>query len=134
MNLHRVGLSEFQMALYFARVTDSRVREFTSDPNELKGTGRFWLNDDETAGYGITWHGEFIALFNIGTPGKGKELVESAIRNGARLLDCFDGYLPTLYRSHGFVEFARVANWTPGGPDVVYMALPAFLPTAHKVA
>jgi hypothetical protein len=50
-------------------------------------------------------------------------LVVDAIDAGARSLDCFDGYLPTLYARHGFAETHRVANWPPDGPDVVYMRL-----------
>ncbi|MGW4158714.1 hypothetical protein [Streptomyces sp. NPDC004788] len=52
-------------------------------------------------------------------------LVRAAIAHGAHLLDCFDGFLPTYYRGFGFVETERIPNWTPGQPDVVFMALPA---------
>lgn len=56
-------------------------------------------------------------------PGRGDLLVSDAVRRaGADTLDCFDGYLPTLYARHGFRETRRETNWTPGGPDVVYMA------------
>jgi hypothetical protein len=54
--------------------------------------------------------------------GRGDALVSDAIARGAKHLNCFDGYLPTLYARHGFVEVRREPNWTEGGPDIVYMA------------
>jgi hypothetical protein len=42
---------------------------------------------------------------------------------GASKLDCFDGFLPEYYKQFGFLETERVANWTAGEPDVVFMSL-----------
>lgn len=39
--------------------------------------------------------------------GIGKELIKSAIRNGACYLDHFDGFLTSLYQSMGFEEYNR---------------------------
>lgn len=53
--------------------------------------------------------------------GMGDALVSAAVSVGATHLDCFDGYLPTLYARHGFIDYKRESNWTAGAPDVVYM-------------
>lgn len=37
----------------------------------------------------------------------GKELIQSAIKNGGCYLDHFDGFLSNLYSSLGFVEYKR---------------------------
>ena len=51
-------------------------------------------------------------------------MVEDAIElDGVQYLDCFDGFLPSYYEKFGFVEYKREANWTEGGPDVVYMRM-----------
>lgn len=67
--------------------------------------------------------GELTGLFSC-FKGHGKQLVFSALLNGACKLDCFDGYLTSFYSSFGFEEVDRQANWTEGQPDVVYMAYP----------
>lgn len=40
-------------------------------------------------------------------PKIGHELMTSAIKNGGRYLDHFDGYLTSLYDGVGFVEYKR---------------------------
>lgn len=71
----------------------------------------------------MTSEGVLIGVFSL-VRGRGDALVAGAVAHGARHLDCFDGYLPTLYARHGFAESHRESNWTPGGPDVVYMTRP----------
>lgn len=69
-----------------------------------------------------------------GIGGIGKELIQSAIRNGGTTLDHFDGFLSNLYGSMGFKEYDRYnwdeqyapKNWdykTYGTPDVVMRRL-----------
>jgi len=94
----------------------------TSEFEDVEGT-RYFLSDDFDSGYAIRENGELVFVFSR-KPGRGDELVASAVENGAYRLDCFDGYLPSLYARHGFVEHDREENWTPGGPDVVYMYVP----------
>lgn len=81
---------------------------------------RCFLSTDGQSGYVIV-AGDLRLVFST-VRGRGDALVASAILHGARTLDCFDGYLPTLYARHGFRVIRREANWTPGGPDVVFMA------------
>lgn len=82
-------------------------------------------SEDRASGYAVQPDGELVYVFSL-TPGRGDFIVASAIHHGSVYLDCFDGYLPTLYGRHGFLVVDRVANWTPGLPDVVYMALEGF--------
>lgn len=108
-----------------ARVASDRIREATSPFTHTDGTV-YVLSTDGESGYAIRPDGDLVFVFST-TPGRGATIVADAIANGAETLDCFDGYLPTLYARHGFVEYAREDNWTPGGPAVVFMALPTRL-------
>lgn len=86
---------------------------------------RYFLDADDIAtrgiaGYVIREDGDLTNVFAT-SRGRGDEIVADAVANGAETLDCFDGYLPTLYARHGFRVYRRESNWTPGGPDVVYM-------------
>jgi hypothetical protein len=84
---------------------------------------RYYLTADFQSGFGVAQDGTFIGLFST-VKGRGTELVWDAVNHkGASKLDCFDGYLPEYYKRFGFVETERVANWTPGEPDVVFMSL-----------
>ena len=70
----------------------------------------------------VSAKGELTSLYST-MKGQGKELHNSAIENGATHLDCFDGYLATFYGKAGFTIDSRVANWTQGEPDVLFMSL-----------
>ena len=117
-----VSRYEFAGALTTAREASPLIAEMTSSPYDLPHTGAtFVLTTDHASGYYVTDSGYFGGLFSS-ERGRGDELITDAIAMGATELDCFDGFLPTKYARHGFVETAREANWTPGGPDVVYMS------------
>lgn len=79
-----------------------------------------------TGGFIVKADGELVGVFSS-LKGRGDVLVIAAQNEGAQHLDCFDGYLTEFYAGHGFVEYDRQPNWTPGGPAVVYMALPEWL-------
>ena len=55
--------------------------------------------------------------------GSGTWLLDQAISDGAKHLNCFDGFLVDFYKARGFVEVERKLNWTEGGPQVVYMEI-----------
>lgn len=65
--------------------------------------------------------------------GLGEALINAAIRNGGSHLDCYDGYLCSLYKKCGFVEYQRYTfdiqyahDWdieTMGTPDVVMLSI-----------
>ena len=72
-----------------------------------------------TGGYCVI-NGELCSFWSI-IGGRGTWLLDNAIADGAYHLNCFDGYLPTFYKKRGFKEYQREHNWTPSGPDVIYM-------------
>jgi hypothetical protein len=104
----------------FARRNSAMVREATS-PFVASDDMRPFLSADGRSGFMIRADGELTNVFSL-ERGRGADLVTSAVANGATHLDCFDGYLPSLYARHGFERVTSLPNWTPGGPDVVYMA------------
>lgn len=81
----------------------------------------YFLTDDVRSGFGVTPDGTLVGLFSL-ERGRGEDLVSQATEEGACLLDCFDGFLPSFYARLGWTEVAREANWTPGAPDIVFMA------------
>lgn len=113
----------YRAALTVARAGSARIADATSDPRDLPEDATYWLTDDDRSGFGITATGDLIAVFST-VKGRGDYLVQAAIARAAITLDCFDGFLPSFYARHGFRETSRESNWTAGGPDVVYMALP----------
>lgn len=117
-----VDADTFADAFNVARAVSSAVADATSPFVDVDGT-RYVLTADLNSGYAVRADGELVNVFST-VPGRGDILVSHAVANGADHLDCFDGYLPTLYARHGFLETHREDNWTPGGPAVVFMANP----------
>lgn len=115
--------AKYLTALAAAQAADPRIAGATTPAADLDTDGaRCFLSADENTGYVVKASGELVGVFST-IKGRGDAIVTEAIMNGADALDCFDGYLPAFYARHGFVETARAANWTPGQPDVVFMAL-----------
>lgn len=113
----------FGFAFNQARATSDLICDSTSTfdgPSEAL----YFLAEDWRAGFSIRPDGELVYVFSLDR-GHGDDIMRAALANGARRLDCFDGYLVEFYARHGFEVTAREPNWTPGGPDVVFMALPA---------
>ena len=53
-------------------------------------------------------YNEIVSVFNnSGIKGVGDELIQSAIKNGGRYLDHYDGFLSSFYSKHGFEEYKR---------------------------
>lgn len=115
-----VTAAEFRKALAAARNNNERIAGFTGTPDEMPEDGRYFLSETGLTGAGVTADGELVGVFSLEK--RGALAVERAIQEGARSLNCFDGRLPEYYKRFGFREVGRVANWTPGGPDVVFMA------------
>jgi hypothetical protein len=115
--------AKYLTALTAAQTADARIAGATTPAMELDLDGAMvFLSADENTGYAVKASGELVGVFST-IKGRGDAIVADAIVNGANALDCFDGYLPSFYARHGFVETARAANWTAGAPDVVFMAL-----------
>lgn len=98
------------------------IRESTTPWNEIetKDVEFFIAGCPAFMGFAISENGELTSVFSA-IQGKGDTIMKEAIKQGAKHLDCFDGYLPTFYARHGFKEVRREKNWTEGEPDVVYM-------------
>jgi hypothetical protein len=121
--VHPASWDEYTAALDWARSGNERIAEATSKPEEMPRGSRYYLTSDFQSGFGVHQDGTLIGLFST-VKGRGEDLVWDAVTHkGAKRLDCFDGFLPEYYKRFGFVETERVANWTPGQPDVVFMAL-----------
>lgn len=87
---------------------------------------RTFLSPDKKSGFAIKPDNELVSVFSAQKGlNRGDAIVKDAIGQGAEHLDAFDPYLPKLYGKHGFEEYKRVPNYTPGGPDVVYMRRPS---------
>ena len=75
---------------------------------------------DHRGGYVILL-GELVGFHHIDTD-HGVWMLQDAIANGARSLNCFDvPHLIKLYSSYGFREVRREPNHVIGQPDVVFM-------------
>lgn len=123
-----VGHDEFHSALSSAFATSPKVKEFVHqyEPHEYQNMKTF-LHPDKKSGFAVKPDGDIVSVFST-EKGRGDEIVQHAKREGGKKLDAFDGYLPKLYGKHGFKEYSREKNWTPGAPDVVYMRLHPFAP------
>lgn len=111
-----------------ARRESAQVAENTAELGADDPTTRYYLSTDNQSGFatrpvadGVRWDRELVYVFSL-ERGRGDAIVRAAIdHGGATYLDCFEGHLTDLYRRHGWAEYSREPNWTPGGPDVVYM-------------
>lgn len=115
--------AEFKAALEAAVAERPMIKDFVSDYSaEDLDNFRTFLNPDGKSGYAIKPDGDLINVFSSARD-RGKPLMREAVANGPTKLDAFDvgGKLPSLYKKYGFNEIKREANWTPGGPEVVYM-------------
>jgi hypothetical protein len=112
---------EFQSNLKRVQDKYSYIKQATTPWSEIDLASNFFIAGCPAfMGYAISENGELTSVFSC-IKGKGDIIMQDAIQNGARHLDCFDGYLPSFYQKHGFKETRREQNWTAGQPDVVYM-------------
>lgn len=94
----------------------------------VKTNGEQWVKDNRGL---LADEWEYVATL---LEDAAKCVLEEAIKNGARKVHCFDGFLPEYYKKFGFTETKRV-KWDErhapkkwdydrlGRPDVVYMEL-----------
>lgn len=109
-----------------ARVDHPRISDATSPPSELQDrhpNARWFIAPDYLSGYGVDPDGTLLGVWST-VRGRGRTLLQDALWRGASKLWCFDGYLRELYERAGFHVVSSEPNWTPGGPDVLYMQLP----------
>lgn len=82
---------------------------------------RLFLSEDRKTGFAIDPDGDLQSMFNVGPTGRGAAAVATAVRHGAKTLDCLGPYLPGWYIRQGWKVDRWEDNWTPGGPAVAYM-------------
>jgi hypothetical protein len=117
-----VTAETFGAVLTFAQSREEQIREATSEWDGGDRETVYYLTDDLRSGCAIAGDAELRYVFST-VKGRGDLIVQHAIRHGAVKLDCFDGYLTTLYTRNGFEVYHREPNYVAGGPDVVYMRL-----------
>lgn len=118
--IYRAKPDEFKAAL----ARNSRADTLSDYDTSTLQSFRLYLLKGGQAGYALKPDGEFVNLFNSGgaaTKGAGPWLVLHAIEKGATHGDHFDGFLTGFYKKLGWAVTKREANWTPGGPDVIFM-------------
>ena len=137
--IFRLDHSERSAQLFHNRIADLKRNAEVSatvdahEPEEYLDCD-LYLTEDGRAGFAIKNGNELVSVFSYTGERAGDALVEKAVENGARRLDCFDikGFLPRLYGRHGFQSVARVRwndeyapdDWDYGRlgcPDVVAM-------------
>ena len=98
-----------------------------------------YLSEDGESGFGIKPNGDIVSVFsnNKAEGGRSAYMLEMAISQGGRQLDCFDVYLVEIYEAHGFKPVAKMKwddeyipegwnkenfkDYNNGEPDVVFM-------------
>jgi hypothetical protein len=122
---HTASKLDFVFALTAARDSNQHVRRSVTHPTDLTDNAQWFLTADGKTGFGITHsddegNRELIAVFST-VKGRGPQIVRTSVLHGANVLDCFDGFLVEFYTKHGWREYDRAPNWTPGNPDVVFL-------------
>lgn len=117
MKMRRVSRAAYSAARAAASDVNRRMVGALT-PVEDMAPGDAYLSANGLSGYVLAGD-ELIGVFSAERAGSA--LVADALARGARRLDCFDGFLVGFYERAGFSVTRREANWTPGGPDVVYM-------------
>jgi hypothetical protein len=97
---------------------------------------KLFLSDDGSAGIAVKPDGDIVSVFknvNISKAKASSDLLVTALENGGKKLDCYDGFLTKLYMKFGFIPVARVKfnrEYAPdawnyerdGEPDVIAFA------------
>lgn len=124
LKLRQVEPEHFKNSIAKASDLNPNIKKMTTDytPEELQKM-KLLLTEDDLSGYAVKPDGELTNLFS-GAKGRGSQLVDHSIEQGATKLDHFDTpVLNNLYDSKGFSEYKREPNWTEGEPDVVFRRL-----------
>ena len=80
--------------------------EFKDDYTDIN----LYLSEDGESGFGIKPNGDIVSVFsnNKAEGGRSAYMLEMAISQGGRQLDCFDVYLVEIYEAHGFKPVAKM--------------------------
>jgi len=116
LNVHHINDSEvFNRAISAAKEdNDHGAFVHTYTPQEYKDMKLFVVNAG-AAGIAVKKDGDIVSVFKNPDMAQkddiekiNKELLLTAIDNGGKKLDCFDGFLPELYSKFGFEPGCRI--------------------------
>jgi uncharacterized protein len=122
-----------------ARDQSDRPQFLSAHPAEELANHKLFTNHEGTVGISVDPKGDVQNVFNNGGPkGGASAAMVTAIENGGRTLDCYDGYLNGYYHQFGFEEDQRMKfnpDFAPEGwdfakhnsPDIVFMSWRGYL-------
>ena len=140
VDVHEVEAEEFLQFLDTAKANHEFGASVARHTLEEYRQCRLFLTSDGAAGAALDGDGIISVFKNPGSGERGASapVLVVAIKEGGRLLDCYDTFLPRYYSHFGFREVARMkwtdteapADWSKeafrdffgGEPDVVFMA------------
>lgn len=137
-------ISKFRAANEF---NGKKAQVYEYSPEEYKQMKLFTAENGKS-GFALKPDGDIVSVFSA-EKGSITGLMNLAIQNGGKKLDCFDTFLPKIYKKFGFVEVDRVKwneeykptnrekeffkQYNNGESDVVYMELKSSnTPTQEK--
>jgi len=112
---------------------DAFVTSYTAKEYEGK-RAKAYISETGKSGYAVTGDGDLISVFSEPGAHEGASIMKTAIKNGAKSLDCLGDVLPKIYSKYGFEVTETVAwddQYAPkawdykahGRPNVNYMKL-----------
>lgn len=136
---YKLAKSRASAQRFHDAVADAKVRSDHGAGLDLYSVDDYedmhlYINHSNSCGFAITSHKDLVCLFKKPSEYKvkGWELARQAAYEGARSLNCFDGYLTTMYRKAGWVVYdcslfddtMAPEGWDytrDGRPDVIFM-------------
>nr|DAN37755.1 MAG TPA: hypothetical protein [Caudoviricetes sp.] len=128
-------ISNFRAANEINGKKAAQVYEYS--PEEYKQM-KLYTAENGKSGFALKSDGDIVSVFSV-EKGSLAGMMNLAIQNGGKKLDCFDTFLPKIYKKFGFEEVNRVKwneeykpkdwdkdffkQYNNGEPDVVYMKL-----------
>lgn len=139
---------------YYAGLKSAKAQEQTGAQVDLLAQKdisgmRLFTTRDGQSGVAMTTDGYITGVFTTSPRYKRTAIanLRHAVRHGANRLDCFDTYLPTIYRAASFTTVARLPfaddyapdgwdydayrRWNNGRPDIVFMVHRRYMPEAR---
>lgn len=118
------------------KMNDKASAQVYEYPEEDYKNMRLFVAENGLSGFALKEDGDIVSVFSREKRGSAGAL-ELAIAQGGKKLDCFDTFLPKIYKEHGLVEYKRdkwaeeykpekwdkeyFKQYNNGEPDVVYM-------------
>ncbi len=111
----------FRRAVVAAMTADPQYQSGLSLKESYQGH-TCWLGPDTSYGCAIAPDLELVNVFSR-VKGGGRRIMAFVTDKWPNLhLNCFDDpHIRRFYHAYGFREVRREPNWTPGGPDVLYL-------------